>query len=205
MKKIKFHVEKEEMLTNNQIFDKLEDIGLPLFTNDSKNYNLNLIGVRTLDDASNKFNDLMIVMWYYGGEWNRLNFNITTDAGVYYRENPMNVNGTAILKEGHHKGLWTIGKHRGQYEALVQLGVAEVYRDNNKDDVLDFDCGTQTGVFGINCHRANQNATSTNVDKWSAGCQVFANPKDFGLFMDICNRGAENWGNKFSYTLLLED
>ena len=193
------------MIRNKQIFNSLKEQGLPLFTNGSKNYNLNLIGVRTIDNTSNKFNDLMVLMWFYGGEWNRLNFNITTDPGVYYRENPININGTAILKEGHHKGLWAIGKHRGVYEALTQTGKAIVYRDNNKDDVLDFDCGTQSGLFGINCHRSNQNATSTNVDKWSAGCQVFANPKDFDLFMDICNKAANNWGNKFSYTLLLED
>lgn len=193
------------MISNKQIFNTLEKQGLPLFTNGSKNYNLNLIGVRTIDNTSNKFNDLMVVMWFYGDEWNRLNFNITTDPGVYYRENPINIDGTAILKEGHHKGLWTIGKHKGVYEALTQTGKATVYRDDNKDDVLDFDCGTQSGLFGINCHRSNQNATSTNVDKWSAGCQVFANPKEFYLFMDICNKAANNWGNKFSYTLLLED
>ena len=193
------------MITNKQIFNTLKEQGLPLFINGSKNYNLNLIGVRTLDNTSNKFNDLMVVMWFYGGEWNRLNFNITTDPGVYYRENPININGTAILKEGHHKGLWTIGKHKEVYEALTQTSKAIVYRDNNKDDVLDFDCGTQSGLFGINCHRSNQNVTSTNVDKWSAGCQVFENPKDFSLFMDICNKAANNWGNKFSYTLLIED
>ena len=193
------------MITNKQIFNTLKEQGLPLFSNGSKNYNLNLIGVRSKDNTSNKFNDLMVVMWFYGGEWNRLNFNITTDPGVYYRENPININGTAILKEGHHKGLWTIGKHKGQYEALTQTSKATVYRDDNKDDVLDFDCGTQSGLFGINCHRSNQNVTSTNVDKWSAGCQVFENPKDFSLFMDICNKAANNWGNKFSYSLLLED
>ena len=193
------------MITNEQIFETIKEQGLPLFSNGSKNYNLNLIGVRSKDNTSNKFNDLMVVMWFYGGEWNRLNFNITTDPGVYYRENPININGTAILKEGHHKGLWTIGKHKGVYEALTQTSKAIVYRDNNKDDVLDFDCGTQSGLFGINCHRSNQNVTSTNVDKWSAGCQVFENPKDFSLFMDICNKAANNWGNKFSYTLLIED
>lgn len=193
------------MITNKKIFNTLEKQSLPLFTNGSKNYNLNLIGIRSNDNTSNKFNDLMVVIWFYGGEWNRLNFNITTDPGVYYRENPININGTAILKEGHHKGLWSIGKHKGVYEALTQTSKATVYRDNNKDDVLDFDCGTQSGLFGINCHRSNQNVTSTNVDKWSAGCQVFENPKDFSLFMDICNKAANNWGDKFSYTLLLED
>ena len=61
--------EIEFMISNKQIFNTLKEQGLPLFTNGSKNYNLNLIGVRVLDDNSNKFNDLMIVMWFYGGEW----------------------------------------------------------------------------------------------------------------------------------------
>ena len=40
------------------------------------------------------------------------------------------------------------------------------------------------GVFGINHHRANSKTTSTQVDKWSAGCQVQPNPVLFDIDTD---------------------
>ena len=191
------------MYSTEKIIKVMESKGYPLFRNDSKNFNLNLIGIRSKDDNANTFNDKLVVLWKNQG-WNQLNFSITTDPGIYWRENPMNVNGTAILCEGHHKSLWSLGLHKNTYKALVQTGVAKVYRDNNKDDKLDM-TNTQEGLFGINCHRANSNGPSQRVDKWSAGCQVFQDPYDFKFFMEVCEKSRTNFGNKFSYTLLLEE
>ena len=44
------------------------------------------------------------------------------------------------------------------------------------------------GLFGINIHRATkwEGKKSTQIDKWSAGCQVIAANDDFKLFMEIC-------------------
>lgn len=193
------------MLSTEKILKVMENKGYPVFRNSSKNYNLNIIGIRTSNDDSNTFNDKLVVLWMQNGEWNRLNFNITTDPGIYWRENPMNVNGTAILCEGHHKGLWKIGLHKNSYKALVQKNNVNVYRDNDKDNELDDDCVIQNGMFGINCHKSSSSGTSIQVDKWSAGCQVFENYKDFNSFIEICEKAKENWGNSFSYTLLLSD
>jgi len=193
------------MKTTQEIIKVMEDKGFPVFKNFNKNYNLNIIGIRTKDNSSNAFNDQLIVLWKYNGEWNRLNYKITTDPGTYWRENPMNVNGTAILCEGHHKGMWSFGFHRNKYKALVQTTPVEVYRDNNKDNVLDFDVPKEKGLFGINCHKASYSGTSTQVDKWSAGCQVFADSGEYYEFLELCEDAENNWGNRFSYTLLLEE
>jgi hypothetical protein len=58
------------------------------------------------------------------------------------------------------------------------------------------------GIYGINIHRSNPHNESTQIDKWSAGCQVFANPSNFETFMRVCNKAKEAWGNSFTYTLL---
>lgn len=193
------------MYTTNEILDTLQRKNLPLFTNASKDYNLNLIGIRTVDDNANKFNDYFICLWPTETGWKRLDLKITTDPGMFWREHPMNVNGTAILCEGHHKHIWSMGKHRGKYKALVQTGLAAVYRDNNKDGVLDMlPESIEEGRFGINFHRASANHESGQVDKWSAGCQVAAAPVEYDRFMSICDKARDNWGNKFSYTLLLD-
>jgi len=68
-----------------------------VFEQDHKNFNINIIGIRTNDTNSNSFNDHMCLLWKYMGYWNTMIFPITTDPGHYWRENPMNVKGTAIL------------------------------------------------------------------------------------------------------------
>ena len=63
---------------------------------------------------------------------------------------------------------------------------------------------TDTGLFGINIHRATGRAggKSTRVDKWSAGCQVIASNEDWEEFIFACYKAEAIWGNKFTYTLI---
>ena len=182
------------------IIKTLKSKGYAVFESDSKNFNINIVGIRSDDNTANSFNDTMILFWKFGGWWNNMTFPITTDPGIYWRTNPMNVKGTAILKPGQYKGMWAIGKHQGRYEALRQVKPCTVYRDNNKDDKLDTDGETDTGLFGINHHKAGK--SSTQVDKWSAGCQVQPNQALFDIEMRIFKQAAEIWGNSFTYTLI---
>ena len=145
----------------------------------------------------------MVIFWKYHGHWNNMTAPITTDPGTYWRENPMNVNGTAILKEAQHRGMWKVGLHKGQYPALQQHKKCTVIRDNDGDGTLDFDGAEDHGLFGINHHKAGKD--STQVDKWSAGCQVQPNEAYFLIQMEIFKAAAENWGNSFPYTLIHEN
>ncbi|MCL1123303.1 hypothetical protein [Shewanella surugensis] len=166
--------------------------------------NLNIIGVRSSDHRANTFNDVLCLLYQQKGKWQLKQYKATTDAGLYFRKQPCNVDGTAVLLPMQHKSCWRLGYHRGQYAALVQRGPMTVLRDNDKDSVIDTSihhAQLQTGYFGINCHRASAQHESTKVDKWSAGCQVFANPKDFDEFMTLCRDSAKTYGPNFSYTL----
>ena len=171
---------------------------------DNGNYNLNIVGVRTLDVTANSFNDYIYIAFKTGGNEHIFCFDATTDPGLFWRENPINIDGAAIVKSGQYRGLWKIGKHQGKYPALIQRKPVTVYRDNNSDHKLDFDGEQQTGHFGINLHHASGTGTSKQVDKWSAGCQVLANVHDHELFMAICNKAASLYSNSFTYTLLGE-
>lgn len=164
-------------------------------------YNLNIFGIRTADNGANRFNDIVGVMYREDGRWVCFQFPATTDPGTYWRENPMNVRGTAILRPGQYRGSHKIGKHK-KYLALKQRRPVNVYRDNNKDKRMDFGVGSETGMFGINIHRASSSRASTRVNKWSAGCQVIADPAHFNFFMSIARKSKPIWGNVFTYTLL---
>ena len=71
-------------------------------------------------------------------------------------------------------------------------------------EVLFMNGKEETGLFGINIHRASQTGTTTYVDKYSAGCQVFSNADDFNVFMQLCDRHRQYYGNDFTYTLIDE-
>jgi len=169
-------------------------------------FNLNIVGVRTAEDAANTFNDRMFVAYRdeLGGE-QCIGAKITTDPGLKYRVNPINEKGTGIIVPGQHRGVWHLGMHKGIYPALVQRKPILVYRDNDCDGFLDPDpANTEKVLGGFNCHRASSSGTSILVDGWSAGCQVYANVHDHALLISLARRSAAIHGDSFSYTLLRE-
>ena len=178
--------------------------GYEFFENDSKPWNLNIIGLRKLPKEDwNAFDDtILIVAKDEYKNWRFLSFPATTMPGTSVLLNPINPKGTAILKPGQWRGMWQIGKHKGKYTALTQKQPVTVQRFNKElspagknNQMLE-----DTGLFGINCHKAGVH--SLQVDGWSAGCQVFQSEAAFNYFMHICQLGANNWGNSFTYTLM---
>lgn len=189
-------------LNLNNIINTMVKKGYVVFDS-RKGHDLNIVGIRSKDMSSNQFNDWITVFYLYK-TWNFFSFPGTTDPGTFYRQNPINVKGTALLKPGQYCGAYKIGHHRG-YKALQQKRSMTVYRDANRDTVLDTTgVKEDIGMFGINIHHANAFRPSMSVDKWSAGCQVFQDPDHFAFFMTLCERAREKFGNSFTYTLLQE-
>ena len=185
------------------VINNAKEKGFVVFEQDDKPFNLNIIGVRADDATPNVFNDRLHICWKYKGKWTDFNFPVTCDSGLYWLNNPLSKLGTAIVKPGQYRGLWKTGLHRGKYFALVQKKEVTVIRDYNKDNVLDYNSGVEeSGMFGINHHRANANKESVRVDKWSAGCIVNPNPQVFEIEMEIFRQAADIWGNSFTFTLL---
>jgi hypothetical protein len=187
-----------------KIIEQAKALGYVVFEGEM---DLNLIGVRSSRIVPNKFNDKIYVCYMKGGVWQEHCFPITTVAGSYWLQNPSRAEGTAVVvHDRQYRSVWSIGLHRGQYEALTQTGEITVWRDGNKDKKVDYGGEEYAGYFGINAHRSNRNHQSQSVDKWSAGCQVFANPSHFSAFMSLCRaQVSAGLGDKFSYTLIHED
>lgn len=174
--------------TYEQTVARLKELGYPV---------LPFMGVnirRSFNDV-NKFDDLLgylhdgKVTWHTG----------TTDPGRYHLLYPENVNGVAILCPGFYKDCWTMGKHRGEYDAWVQIAPVKVWRDKDKDAIIEYSVEVFEDARGINQHRANANAVSQNVEKWSAGCQVRNNPVEYEEFIKA---SSESGLTKYSLALL---
>lgn len=194
------------MYTLDKIKNTVTKKGYKWFDDDAnKNYDVNIVGVRNnapsvADKVTNVFDDFLTISFKENSNWQFFCWNATTDPGKKGVQQFHNKKGVARLVPGQYRGAWSVDKHQGKYDALCQrLGNVTVWRDANRDLVFE-EKTTDTGMFGINIHKAGQD--STWVENWSEGCQVFKRVKDFDVFMSICKKAAKIHGNKFSYTLL---
>lgn len=162
---------------------------------------LNLVAIRSEGRESNAFDDKLTLSFRRGGVWETHSWPVTTDPGLYWLHNPMNVAGTAKLIPGQYLDSHRIGRHRDQYEALVQVAPVAVWRDADGNGEH---LGTvaERGMFGINIHKAGTDSPAVN--KWSAGCVVFKREVDYDEFMGLVRESAMLWGDTVTLTLLEE-
>ena len=190
------------MYTREQIEKAVKAKGYAWFEG-TKDYDLNIVGVRnsaTGNKVTNVFDDKITVSYKLNGEWQFHEWNATTDPGKKGVMEYHNAAGVARLVEGQYRGSHSIGLHQGKYKALKQAKPVKVYRDPNRDLTYD-ETKIAEGIFGINIHRSSATGTSTYVENWSEGCQVFATVTDFDKFMALCEKASEIHGNSFTYTL----
>jgi hypothetical protein len=190
----------------DQIEKAVKKLGYNWF--ETGDYNVNIVGIRNSNTdykVTNKFDDCLTLSYKVNGDWVFHCFKCTTDPGTHWVKNVTRKEGVAVLKPGQYRSSHKLRLHAGKYLALGQQKPVTVYRDNNRDDNYDLDDNnTQTGLFGINIHRATARSgkISSRVDKWSAGCQVIASNDDWHEFLDICQIAREKWSNNFTYTLI---
>lgn len=168
-------------------------------------YNVFIGAIRTESQIPERFDDIIFIMFKDKlGKEVTYQYACTTQPGIYYLKNPLTLDGTAVMIPGQYKGVYSIGRHKN-YTALRQSKPIKFNRDNDKDNKAEINNGKIIEeVIYANIHRANSNFASILVGKWSAACQVLADPKDFNEFMDICKKSATIYGNSFSYTLFDE-
>ena len=193
-------------MTAETLVEALERKGHAVFHNDKKGYNLNLVGIRSPARRAGRFDDDYAIMWKHKGIWHLEVFEATTDPGIHFLNRLLNPKGCAILVPGQYRGAYCLDHHRGRYVALCQrLGPVKVYRDGNKDKVLDMEPETiMEGRFGINHHHRGGEWMDKvdEIRNASAGCQVFRRQSDFYRALTLWKRASDIWGNRFTYTLI---
>lgn len=181
------------------------NLGYAFFENGD--YNLNIVGVRNDSGKADTFDDNINVIYKIDGEWIVDAYAATTEPGTSILQRPIVKGGTAILVPGQYRSVYKIDTHGGKrrYKAVCQrLGKVKIWRDDNRDRTPDYSGPVHEGMYGINIHRqwgANDREYTGGV---SAGCQVFQSSVDFYEFMETCQVASDDWGNKFTYTLIDE-
>lgn len=187
------------------------------------NFSLNIGGIRTVDNKSGKYSDFIYILrksekprlccevedfdyvrTYQDGYILDI-FAATTKPGIPNLLKPVNPKGAAVVVPGQYIDVWSKGLHKGKYPALVQTGTFQIYRDNNKDSIVDYTGPKNISKGdGINCHHGAINK-SLIIGLYSAGCQVHMNAKNFeDIFMWTIDNAIKNGMSKFTYTLFEE-
>jgi hypothetical protein len=148
-----------------------------------------LLGVRSLDDIPNTFDDKI---YLFKGEEFVLVTSATTNPGTptLKQFEKVNKDGAAVLKADQwYYNVWKYGKHNGKVEALLQLGnKVQVYRDTDRDSKSEEQGSLQSGYFGINFHPNTYDlskGSGTNIGWWSAGCQVVNNIPNYKMMIKL--------------------
>lgn len=192
-----------------EIHEVMKGAGMIIF---ERPYSITLGGIRTKDNLSEAFNDYHFAS-LFTPEGNIVSAIIegTTDAGLYYREKPMNVDGTAIIKHGiQHRGAYQYQNpavndgqrgHRGK-EAFRQVNDMEYWRDADRDKYLEFDGESFVDNFATNGHDMGGRE---NVGRNSAGCWG-AHDELMEILYHLAKVQIKNGvGDIFSYAMLHEN
>jgi hypothetical protein len=133
-----------------------------------------LVWLRTDQSFDNKFSDYVV---RFNNRAADMVLPCSTTPGDFYIFNPVTVGGLTgsavaceqqvisshkFITAPNWKSLWLGAPF------FYQLGSIEIYRDGNKNRILDKNIKTK-GYYGINFHRAGWGSF---VDNWSAGCMV---------------------------------
>jgi len=188
-----------------RILDKIKNTyGYVVF--EDGDYDLNIIGVRNLDNASNVFDDKLHVCYKVCGQWQHDIFTVTTDPGRYWLTKADYKDCAIYAHPQQARGAYKLGLHRNLYPSLVQARGVKFWRDGNKDEKADYKSieEAQTAIIGLHIHRSSI-YDSVTVDKYSAGCIVFSKMDEWNSFMDLVNKQKQIAGfHTFTFTLIAE-
>lgn len=180
-----------------------EEYGFKVFSDGA--YDLNIIGVRNLENNANQYDDKLHVCYLSeDGHWKEDIFQVSTDPGRYWLEKE-DYKACAVYKHPQQaRGAYKVGMHRGKYEALVQCQPVEYWRDGNKDFKADYGGEVFKNIIGLNIHRSSIH-DSDEVNKYSAGCIVFSKMSDWESFMELVHKQKKTMGyHTFTFTLIAE-
>jgi hypothetical protein len=192
-----------------EIHEVMKEQGMKVFT---APYDCTLGWIRTNDNRSEKFNDWIFMSHptEHGGI-NSIIIPGTSDAGLYYRLNPMHVDGTAIIQHGKQfRGVYEyqnpaenpeLRGHMGK-EGFRQVGPMDYWRDADRDEYLEFVNPQEGEIFYTNGH--DMGTLGRNVGKWSAGCWGATNENMDLLYAMARVQIKHGLGTKFSLAALHE-
>jgi hypothetical protein len=208
----------------NKIFEAMKAKGYKIL---DRPYEINIVGIRRQYEGmaySNSYMDSLYAIYKDdSGNWAKSTYPISTIPGLsikdpqtkkmeslkkYKKDKATNslvarrpFIGT--LQEAQYLDVFYIGEHLDS-PAMKTKGKQKAYRDENlSENVITYTSKNNEGNFGMLIHKGYVKGTSSAVNNWSEGCQVFRDEAHLTHFFDLCNKHKAKYGNTFNYTLML--
>ena len=192
-----------------KIHQVMKSSGMVVFT---QPYSVTLGGIRSADNVSNKFNDVIFASYFdKDGKLHSVIFIGTVDPGLSSRLNPSNSKGVAIIQHGvQHRGVYEYQDpktdksqrgHKGK-EAFRQVKPMKLWRDSNKDSKLYFGLYEELSLSYTNGH--DKGVVGNDVNGWSEGCWGSVEKNMDKLYEYARIQMAHGLGNTLSFALLHE-
>ncbi len=168
----------------------------------------NVFGVRNAADRdSDRFNDVIGVLYRQEGRWVLRHYPGTVDPGYYRRRFPMNPRGVPIIVPGFYRDVYAIGRHT-DYTALRQMKPMRYWRDNVRDGMLHMEGPVTKEIALTNLHYAfrvffDDECIQIVFDN-SCGCCVIQKKRDFDEFMKLAYSFKARGVDRFSFALFTE-
>jgi hypothetical protein len=198
--------EELKHLNYQQIKKLVTDKGYVFF--DEKDYNLNIVFIRTSDVFTDLFTDTGYVVYKENDVEKVLIQPCSTKAGLYYVNNPITyqgVTGTAVVMDGQYRNVYQLVDSYSEwlsYPYFRQVKEMNYWRDMSKDTTLDEVQPQYNKNWGTHYHRgSNIGVTGHHIYNFSAGCLIQEEPY-FKNVIELARKGVKAWGNSFSITIL---
>ena len=192
--------------TEEQLREIFKKKGYVFF--DKGDFNINFFAVREDNIFDNYFSDTLIQSYYVDKKFEQVVIPGTTNAGLWGGRAVMNPRpgGVAIVKPGQYRNVWKfIDSYEGwlNYPYFQQVGKFTIWRDDNKDTIID-QTNEQVAInTGINCHRMSRiNENGLTVNNWSEAC-IGAIEPEYKKLLEPTRESVKRYGLLFSFTLLM--
>lgn len=179
---------------------------------------LNIVGVSgmnldgtTNDNRLGPWNDLIVVAKPNGDVMHIARG--TTEPDPHFVQKTINRLGAAFLAFGQYRDAYQIGIHSGlsgssnAHEALIQVAPIMVNRDSNGNgirDAKDLVLSQGPREAGLNWHRASPDGPLPAISRYSAGCVVTNDPREFRHFLQVIKSHPGYQQNRlYRYTVTL--
>ncbi len=174
------------------ILSQREALGHPVFVG---NLNPNLT-VERLSWQPDVRDDVLHLDYQIEGQWVSHRWPCSSVPSSSRLRHPAHPGGTAILSGGHHARSHMLGWHphasaSGRRRAVVAARALPVYRDNNRDAVVDWDVPTSADGTGINIHDGRDSLGCITVGKATIAELVY-----------LLGQTTHRWGQLLSVTVL---
>lgn len=164
----------------------------------------NIIGIRSVSRTWDRFDDKMyVVVRDERGHWNIDTYDTTMDPGAFYaRVKFANRKGAGIIAPGQYP-VFVLEEYKNHGLALCQRrGPVNVYRDNDKDSIMEMDVSTLEQGHGFHIHHVSQ-SEADYVGRRSAGCTEFRYVSEWERFLELCKKvNYARPGHTFTYTVI---